>query len=377
MRTLKVLTLATIVAILFAAGSISAQMATRPLYVVQPDDTLWQLSGKYLNDPLKWGQVLGANPFLNQSGRVFKLPDGRTVVIIKPGEKLTGLERIGIVYEPFLASELAVISITVPPAKAVTSASTPAMAKAGTEDTQSIGKRIDAYLVDKVSDPVFWVWVVIVLLAALAFYTQRWRFKNPATSGEPIVSGGIQSNQPEAIERRFQRIAERRMGEINPTADRASEIPERIGEIEEGTLSGTGEVFYRDTGWQRREFVREPAYRARFRFPNGAEEELFFLQRCANDVRYYNNRYRGFTFQPKTVVVPAPEPTPPAAPFPIAPVEAPVMVTVSAGGIEMTVPVGSTARLEPNGHIIVNIPMAAEITVCPAQANNQTAKTAS
>ncbi len=68
--------------------------STGGTYIIKKGDCLWTLSGKFLNDPLKWKQVYKMNPFLLQPGRMF-VKNGKIIVIIKPGEQLLGLEKVG------------------------------------------------------------------------------------------------------------------------------------------------------------------------------------------------------------------------------------------------------------------------------------------
>lgn len=63
--------------------------------IVRAGDTLYELSDIYLNDPEKWREVVKKNRFLGEPGRMFKRA-GKVIVIIKPGEKLNGLARLGI-----------------------------------------------------------------------------------------------------------------------------------------------------------------------------------------------------------------------------------------------------------------------------------------
>ncbi len=67
---------------------------TGGIYVVKKGDCLWTLSGKFLNDPLRWREVYNANPFLLRPGRLF-YRNGLIIVLIKPGEQLKGLEKVG------------------------------------------------------------------------------------------------------------------------------------------------------------------------------------------------------------------------------------------------------------------------------------------
>ena len=257
----------------------SVVFAKLEVYEVQKGDTLWALSGQYLDDPLRWGELLDLNPYLKEPGRMYDRGDKGVVVIIRPGEELRGLMELGISVEPISLSEL--------------------KAEAGISEPFFYDGR-------------FWFLAFLVALLLLAwaypFRNILWRFKNPITSGQPIVEGGIQPGSPRNVEERFQRIAERRYGEINPSSNLSAERPVRVGKIESGYLSGDGVVQYRDRREPRR-LRREPAYRARFRFPNGNEEELYFLQGCANDVTFSGARYVGFEWTSEQTVVPAPQPT--------------------------------------------------------------------
>lgn len=140
---------------------------------------------------------------------------------------------------------------------------------------------------------------LLVLLLMLYLHNRRNR-----RVGEPVFPGGIAVDEPQRIEERFNRIAERRYGEANPSADLAVERPQRVSPIESGFLNGHGRVQYRDRSVDRR-LENEPAYRARFRFPDGTEQDLFFLQVCANDV-HAGTRYHGFRFSASRVIIPAP-----------------------------------------------------------------------
>lgn len=81
-------------------------IAQEGVYRVKLDDTLWDLSATYHNDPLKWAEVVGANPFLKEKGRVITHLDGRVIVLIRPGEELAGLNRIGVKAEMIPFSSL-------------------------------------------------------------------------------------------------------------------------------------------------------------------------------------------------------------------------------------------------------------------------------
>lgn len=160
-----------------------------------------------------------------------------------------------------------------------------------------------------------WFPFLLIFLAAVAVF--GWLYlifgrQRASEAGQPIVPGGIRQDEPQRLEERFNRIAERRYGESNPSADLSVERPMRISPIESGFLNGHGRVQYRDRTVERR-LENEPAYRARFRFPDGTEQDLFFLQACGNDVMA-GTRYHGFTFSASRVVVPASTPQPVSVP---------------------------------------------------------------
>lgn len=81
-------------------ASASARVIVLPVpeedsVIIRRGDTLYQLSDVYLNDPEKWREVVRKNRFLGERGRTLKRA-GRVIVIIKPGEKINGLARLGI-----------------------------------------------------------------------------------------------------------------------------------------------------------------------------------------------------------------------------------------------------------------------------------------
>lgn len=175
-------------------------------------------------------------------------------------------------------------------------------------------------------DPVNWLIALIVVyfLILLVLLIRQLRRRN-RQFGNPIVPGGIRQDETQRIEERFLRIAERRYGEANPSADLSTERPTRISPIDSGFLNGHGRVQYRDRTVERR-LRNEPGYRARFRFPDGTEQELYFLQVCANDVMA-GTRYHGFTAS--RVVIPAPALVQQPA-EPTVPAETPVPATSAA-----------------------------------------------
>ena len=280
-------------------------------YTVQKGDTLWYLEGLQRGDSTQWRRLVELNPFLKKPGRIY-YKDGMTVALIKPGEKLRGLEEMGILPLALPLSELK---------------------EAGTADNWSY----------------FWFLVALVLfmaVVALIFYRTllRGKRRNPVTSGEPVVPGGISPSENERVRNHFDAIANRRFASSVPNAPR----PVRIGPIESGFLSGNGVVRYRDGSEQQHQLNRQPAFRARFRLPNGTEETLFFLQGCANDVTFAETRYLGFQWETEQTVMPAPTPVP-AQPERVVPLRAvtdgPVATKFTVDGVEIVAPFGTELRV--------------------------------
>jgi hypothetical protein len=244
----------------FAAGS----TVREPIYTVRSGDTAWNLSGTHLGDARVWMKIVEANPFLNKPGRVFDR-HGRTIVLLHPGEKLRGLDKLGII--PHVA-----------PISQLQSSGRVSVPEAGTP---------------------WWAWLIIglLVLAVLLLLAHRELTKDPATSGPAIVEGGV--NEQSARER-FQQVAadayRRRTGSALTTQN--FQIVEQTG----GKASGLLWVNFADGKRRARHMTDEPAFRALVRFPDGSTEELFMLQRCGNDLRFSGiERYvpgLGFRFTP-------------------------------------------------------------------------------
>ncbi len=256
---------------------------------------------------------------MKEQGRIYE-KGGKTIALIRPGEQLRGLVELGILPREVPFSEL---QVTPEPKRSV------------------------------------WPYILLGLLIALAFsglYRLRRIFSDPATSGQPVIRGGLPASRPRDVENQFQRIVESRIASGDPA-------PQWIGPIEEGFLSGYGRVQYRDRSEMKR-LNREPAYRARFRFANGTEEDLFFLQRCANDVVLYHTRYIGFRFEPGRQVVVEPLQTVTRTPLRVATASgAPVTETkLEIAGMEITAPEGSIFVVAGD-KVTINVSRGGDITV--------------
>lgn len=306
--------------------TVFAAPAEKPgVYMIQKGDTLWWLEGYHRGDPSQWRRIVDENPFLKEPGRIYE-KGGKTIALIKPGEQLKGLVELGILPREAPISEF---QVQIP------------------EPSRGMGN----------------IWYLLLGLGIAAAVYGLYRliriFSDPATSGQPVVRGGLSANQPRDIENRFQQIASARIESGEP-------IPQRVGPIEEGFLSGYGRVQYRDRSEMKR-LNREPAFRARFRFHDGREEDLFFLQRCANDVVLYHTRYIGFTFEPGRQVVPVAEPqVRPGVHPPLRVADsgepAVTVARLEINGLEIVAPEGSTFTVSGD-KIIIAISHAGDITI--------------
>ncbi|MCC7160621.1 hypothetical protein IT399_02800 [Candidatus Nomurabacteria bacterium] len=295
-----------LVAIMFVATSAIGQPVTTsapvPTYTIQPGDNLWVLSAEKLGNPRVWTSLVHKNPYLQEKGRIFSRGD-KTVVLLKPGEKLVGLEELGLLPESLPISALQ--------SPTTVSKPWPTPAPVVVEDT--MGSKLHW-----LSEWLFW-WILIpAIVAVLAFYLfglflsardkrrerreeEQELSQDPVSSGPAVVPGGIEYTETARLESYFQDQASSQSHSINP--------PVRISPIEEGVISGSGMVGYADRARRRRINPAQPGYRARFRFSDGSERVLMSLQACMNPCTY-GEGLSGFTFVPGRIAVPAPEPAP-------------------------------------------------------------------
>lgn len=289
----------TMLVLLLAVTSVTFSAQQDVKYVVQPGDNLWNLAGEKLGNSQVWAQLVEQNPFLKQPGRSFER-DGKKYVIIRPGEQLAGLEELGVTSEDISYAWHAPEPITV----AATS----------------------------VEHDTSWLWAVlavVVLLLLVAYLILRMLNADPATTRTPVVNGGV--NEVTA-RNRFQEMAAERY-----TATTGTSHPiQRFTILEQtaghgygiiGVVDGTGKVVPR-------KLQGEPVFRARVRFPDEHQEDLYMLQRCGNDLRFGGVSHyipgKGFRFEPDSVIAANPAPAAPAVPVEPAPVAAAPSVAETA-----------------------------------------------
>jgi len=290
-------------------------------YEVKKGDTLYALAGQHLESTDVWEKIYQANPFLREKGRRFETPDGKTVVLIRPGEVLLGLTPIGVVAveRPELLSTL----------------------KGETKVVEN-----EAWSLFK--------WIMLLLLAIFAGFLIWLLFKknelsnaeraegirqlrdrnseiarerenvrlnsDPVAGGPPVVPGGItMATAPDHFRNMGVNIWRETTGR-QTTPDLMT-----ILEIIPGLAWGRMLVSYANGRAEERRLNGQRVFRGRVRFPDGIEETLYMLQGCGNDVRISGNRNTpadDFRFVPDSEAVApvAPAPTPVVAQATVTPV---------------------------------------------------------
>ena len=273
-------------ALLLAVATSAPLAAQEDVYVVQPGDNLWKLAGSHLDDVRLWEQIYKDNPFLRESGRRFQ-KKGIVYVLIRPGEKLVGLEKIGIMAEIAPISQLELPQ----PAPVV-------------------------YHVPTTPRWVWWPLGLALLLLIAAYLIYRMLTRDPETAGPSVVPGGV---NPEDAASQLQQMAARQNQERTGVTIPAQQFT--VLRQTAGRIWGVMNVRYADSRSVPRQLHGERAYEAIVRFPNGNEETIYMLQACGNDLRYGGiSRYLPgpeFRFeadQPAVPVAPVAEPTPAPAP---------------------------------------------------------------
>jgi len=315
-------------------GNEDPQPINDSVYKVQPGDTLWQLAGDQLDDPLKWGKILGANPFLDEPGRVFE-KDGKIIVLIKPGEELVIPDGLGIKLISVPLSELQVVA---PPAAVEESA------------------------LRKIAALPWWAYVAFMALAVFAAYWYiRHRLSNPIASGPAVIPGGIRPDEGNRLRQEFQRMAAANFADRTGVTGHSLESFS-IEEVATGRFSGPWMIGYRGQSPQLKRMNGEAGYRARVRFPDNHEETLYSLQACFNPARMGERMFtRGGRFEEGEAVNTAPRPEPirrrdeqPAF-RPTAGEASPTetnSTTFNVGGHEIVVPAGTEVRTDGSRLII-------------------------
>lgn len=274
--------------VMFAAFAFCIAIAQTPperldVYVVQKGDVLYTLEGNYSGRPWQWARLVELNPFLENPGRVWEDEKGRTIVLIRPGEELRGLGKLGIVPRPFPLERL---RVEMPPSRKPATAPTPAPAN-----------RNYSWLLLLLIPVVFLLWYLLVY--------RRMR-RDPVAAGPAVVPGGVTDRTA--------------AGQFRENLSRTTGTPIdriEIRDLVRGRIYGAVNIRYRDGSSRRMLLAGEVGYRVMVRRNGGSWTEEFMLQGCGNDLRLFGARYiPGFDFRfvPEAVVEETPRPAGPSAP---------------------------------------------------------------
>lgn len=290
--------------------------AQTSVYQVQSGDTGWELARQYYSDATTWQRIVDMNPFLQKPGRVFE-QDGKIILLLKPGEELSGLERLNIAPPQAVPIEQLVPAAKV--TRAPNTVSTQEASGAGLSQENWLLMLLFGLLIVTILYFMFRDTVnnLVIPSRRRAIQQQRERERemqrDPVTSGPAMVPGGIPPTDTGRLQSFFDEQAVASYARRNPTVDRTTIRAQRIGPIETGTITGEGLVGYLGGQFRPRRITTPlQAYQARYRFPDATEEVLQCLQACMNPVAFGGEVYRGFTFTPATQAVPTPEPVRPA-----------------------------------------------------------------
>lgn len=319
-RTLSVIMLIACLITLFAPVSLAqveaeTGVSTEDLYVVQQDDTLYELAGVRRSNPELWRQVVAVNPFLQEKGRLFDR-NGKTIVLIRPGEKLVGLGRLGIVAERVPFDRLQPAPAPVPtPTPVPIDDSWPlwawiliillslvvvvlAIVIFAIVTGNNAAKRLGIHVTDVDTDPLSNQNVAPrrarplppLELPNTETAANPEPYRHPAETGPAIVPGGVNDA---TASRQFMASAIRDYPEL--VVSHGIEAF-RVSLVHPITITaGTLTVLYKDG--TSRQITVDPehplrAYRGTITLPTGETQERFMLQACANDLRGSVSNYQ-------------------------------------------------------------------------------------
>ena len=290
-----------LVLLVLLLGVVSTPLAAQDdTYTVQEGDNLWNLAGARLNDARLWEKIYSDNPFLRERGRRFQ-KQGIVYVMVRPGEKLFGLEKLGIIPTITPISQL------------------------------QLAQPTPITVTREVPTTPIWVWwplAVALIMLLVAWLIYRMLTKNPVTARPAMVHGGVTAD---TATENFQQMAGR--AQMRATGQYVPSQQFTVLEQVAGRIWGVLNVRYADGREVPRRLSGDAAFQARVRFPNGTEETLYMLQGCGNDLRYGGiSRYLPgpeFRFEANPVPQPVPTPAQPE-PAPVAPPPAPVAVAVAS-----------------------------------------------
>ena len=238
-----------------ASAPLAAQAVPSTPYTVEEGDNLWNLAGSHLRDPRLWEKIYQLNPFLREPGRRFIGDDGKVHVLLHPGEKLMGLEELGIIASLEPINNLVRTQVVTLP-------------QGGGSNWKLLAWLLGLLL--------------LALLAYLAFQAiRRMLNRDAATARAPMVPNGVtDENATEHLQEAASRQYARTTG--------ATVMPQHFTVLERqrGRIWGIRGVQYADGSVIPRRLENRVAYRARVRYPDGKEDTIYMLQECGNDLIY-------------------------------------------------------------------------------------------
>lgn len=291
---------AVVIAFAVSAFALSPEDLPKDSYTVQEGDTLWALEGDFSGNPMLWRRLVEMNQFLKDPRRTRVDEKGRTIVLVRPGEKLQGLGEFGIEPEPPSLDQMGIgvaTSHVVPPMPM--HSQPPSL----------------WWL------PSWFLWVLTtVLITALGVIYILMR-RDPVTAGPAMVTGGAVDWTAADVFR----------GNAYARATGMLKGVE-VRDVVRGRGYGAIRVGDRLGKWHLRLMTGHAVYRAMVRRDDGQWTQEYMLQVCGNDLRMSGMRYVpgfGFRFVPEAVVEHASTPAPTATAEPNA--ENTVLVDVTTG----------------------------------------------
>ena len=255
---MKVRTLACVLAVLglLVVFSSVPVMAQEDTYTVQNGDCLWELAGSHLENQLLWEKIYKENPFLQEPGRRFT-KNGIVYVMVRPGEKLVGLGKLGI-----------------------TAQITPI-------DRLHLPQQTAVYEIPVTPTWVWWILGFCLILLTVCYLIYRMLTKDPVSSRPAMVPGGVSNTTTMTPMQAMQQVAARAEG-FQAWDSRSTSVYQQFTVVRQnaGRIWGNMIVRYADGRSIPRRLNGERAYQAEVRFPDGRIETLYMLQGCGNDLKF-------------------------------------------------------------------------------------------
>ncbi|MFH0712685.1 MAG: hypothetical protein V2A55_02430 [Candidatus Jorgensenbacteria bacterium] len=249
-------------------------VVTTEEFVVVKGSTLWDLAYEKCGDALRWEEIYGFNPYLEEQGRL-SVRNGRQIVLVFPGEHLA---------IPTVGCQGA-SSVVVPASEAPVPVA--AGSVAGAEEASSLGP--------------WWVWalLVIALVAVVCFFADNRRFRRVVARLEETIKSlrselrnmdELLDNERVSHERR---LAEQRRADFVIMRGHMPPLPDGV---EDGVMAGPPSQFEGVTEANREEILDDAAQAAYQRLHQGADMFDLTFER-QNERRVLISSRPGRTFE--------------------------------------------------------------------------------